>query len=639
MRCFRVSTSKCYTLIILFSCLVLPVITGTDQAKSLATGNNSAFKGRAISQIESEMASSTKKSTSIHVRDKILAQLDSTEYFRKLRERAGAKEISRAESTFNITGMYKGNWMPEDGSYDVLSKLFVFKKTAGNVIFQIKSDYLSDNKTQFLKGYMRLRDGYYSLDGSQSYKLYGIYYPESGDGYLDAHPVDVFKGMFFNATMIPDRLVEWVGKIGEWKGKDEWVGSLKKLRAEIGQFIDDDIVQSELSIKEHSANYPSSGSLLDCDLQVYAYFGNGLMEDGSIEIEGKDSVWGKLIYGFVAGNGNDQSSSRSDSCSNLNLGIFANGLILEDYYTKVKMYTFMVVAICVVQIRLLLRQISYTSNQNRAARVSLITIGQQAILDSYISLVHLYAAIVFETVFHTLLTAAFLKFVLFSGIEMQYILLIWRAKNPNSGNGGWEHVRTQLTLLYSRLYYILIMGVCLMFRFRESLTVVLLIAYSFWIPQIVANAYNETRNALDHIYVYGMSASRLLLPFYFYGCPKNITVPPDHHFLVCLTTWVAFQVLVLVLQDRWGPRFFVPARFLPEKYNYHRTIHFPQFAERDPETGSEVLDCVICMNPINKQLADYMVTPCNHLFHPACLTQWIDVKMECPTCRRELPPP
>ena len=33
-----------------------------------------------------------------------------------------------------------------------------------------------------------------------------------------------------------------------------------------------------------------------------------------------------------------------------------------------------------------------------------------------------------------------------------------------------------------------------------------------------------------------------------------------------------------------------------------------------------------------------MRTPCVHLFHNVCLEKWLDMKSECPYCRRELPP-
>lgn len=33
-----------------------------------------------------------------------------------------------------------------------------------------------------------------------------------------------------------------------------------------------------------------------------------------------------------------------------------------------------------------------------------------------------------------------------------------------------------------------------------------------------------------------------------------------------------------------------------------------------------------------------MVTPCGHRYHIPCLKRWIEVKLECPSCRKEIPP-
>ncbi|KAI8926783.1 hypothetical protein BC831DRAFT_425303 [Entophlyctis helioformis] len=35
---------------------------------------------------------------------------------------------------------------------------------------------------------------------------------------------------------------------------------------------------------------------------------------------------------------------------------------------------------------------------------------------------------------------------------------------------------------------------------------------------------------------------------------------------------------------------------------------------------------------------NYMVTPCHHIFHTECLERWMEIKLECPVCRAELPP-
>ncbi len=60
----------------------------------------------------------------------------------------------------------------------------------------------------------------------------------------------------------------------------------------------------------------------------------------------------------------------------------------------------------------------------------------------------------------------------------------------------------------------------------------------------------------------------------------------------------------------------------------------------DVETGHGSKECVICMSPVPLfPLNARMLTPCGHFFHQHCLTRWMEVKLDCPTCRRQLPPP
>lgn len=109
------------------------------------------------------------------------------------------------------------------------------------------------------------------------------------------------------------------------------------------------------------------------------------------------------------------------------------------------------------------------------------------------------------------------------------------------------------------------------------------------------------------------------------------------HMCLVLVSWIAFQISVLLLQDRLGSRFFIPARFLPVKYNYERRIEAQQLSLLCAQ-DSDVIDCVICMNPLDLELRNYMIAPCDHVFHRECLEEWMEVKMECPTCRCSLPP-
>ncbi|KAG7384342.1 hypothetical protein PHYPSEUDO_002749 [Phytophthora pseudosyringae] len=317
---------------------------------------------------------------------------------------------------------------------------------------------------------------------------------------------------------------------------------------------------------------------------------------------------------------------------------------LNVFFAKASRYAVIMTFIAMSEIYFLLRQLQISSTQATAAKVSLLTIGQQAIVDSYLCLGHLTVGIVAQNVFAAFASVAFVKLIIFSVFEMRYLLIIWKARRPQGFSEGWLTLRRELTTLYSRFYLSLLAGLCIFYNFSNHLPVLVFICYSFWVPQIVHNVHREVRNPFDLGYLYGISALRLFLPLYFYGCPDNfLTAFPMYeskinpHFCYVLAAWMGLQVGILALQQRYGPRFFVPARFLPVKYNYERRINLQQLALL--KDGDNSIDCVICMVELDIEARDYMIAPCDHIFHRECLQGWMQVKMECPTCRHVLPEP
>ena len=141
------------------------------------------------------------------------------------------------------------------------------------------------------------------------------------------------------------------------------------------------------------------------------------------------------------------------------------------------------------------------------------------------------------------------------------------------------------------------------------------------------------------------------------------------------------QMLLLIGQRYFGPRWFVPSLLLPKPYVYHRKV--PEAASASGSAAaagggggggggggaaaaggdSAVNMCVICMASIDGSMSSddegsqssresspraararrgsidhsTMVTPCDHQFHSTCLLQWMEIRMQCPTCRAELP--
>jgi len=259
-------------------------------------------------------------------------------------------------------------------------------------------------------------------------------------------------------------------------------------------------------------------------------------------------------------------------------------------------------------------------------------IGQQAIMDAYLCLLHLTAGILVESLFNAFATAAFFKFVVFSIFEMRYLLAIWKASRPLNSGEGWEIMRRELSVLYSRFYGILLGGILLMYELHNFLRPLLFLMYSFWVPQIVTNVIRDTRKPLHPQYILGMTVTRLAIPLYIFGCPSNfMRIDPDKQWCIAVMIFMGIQAAVLLLQHYLGSRCFIPRQILPEKYCYHRKVE---------DNTNQPIDCVICMTTIDltPRTIEYMVAPCEHIFHSGCLQRWMDIKMECPTCRRCLPP-
>jgi len=87
----------------------------------------------------------------------------------------------------------------------------------------------------------------------------------------------------------------------------------------------------------------------------------------------------------------------------------ATSVNVELYYNKAVNYTLMVTFISFLQVLFLIRQMEHSNTQSGAAKVSLLMIGQQAIMDAYLCLLHLTAGILVESLFNAFATAAFFQ--------------------------------------------------------------------------------------------------------------------------------------------------------------------------------------------------------------------------------------
>lgn len=303
---------------------------------------------------------------------------------------------------------------------------------------------------------------------------------------------------------------------------------------------------------------------------------------------------------------------------------------------KVVHYSIWVNLLTILQIKCFLMQMRHTEDGPSAAKVSIVCIACQALMDAFDSFLHLCLGLSSQYMFNTIAVVSLFKFILFLLLEARYLLTIWRQRRHEAFNQGWESVRRELSWLYSRFYGALVIGMVLIYNNLEHLNLIALAFQAYWLPQIFQDAWQGSRSAVHPVFVAGISVTRALLVLYLWGCPQGIFsgdlyphLPGSPSLRLCgaVILLQAVQVGVMFLQRVLGPRWFVPRICMPQAYNYFRNVEL--------DSGSE---CVICMSEIDPEDGWRVVTPCNHKFHRSCLTQWMDVKMECPTCRMALPP-
>ncbi|GMJ13070.1 FLYING SAUCER 1 [Hibiscus trionum] len=498
---------------------------------------------------------------------------------------------------WNITGTYRGNWKFLE-SVNSSSKFPDFRKSAGDSVIELVSTPTKITGVHYVQGVIIFHDVFdnkHNVGGAQI-RVEGVY-------------IWPFRQL---------RMVANSGKEGELSQEEDYI--LSNPYHLLGVFSSQVFQDSPRDKIWRRKNSPIYEMEKHCNIEISAQ----VSRISSSQNDGDHDRY--HIEGLMESPTMDDDG---DCFSPLLLN--ATSVNIEVYYNKAVNYTLMVTFVSFLQVLLLIRQMEHSNTQSGAAKVSILTIGQQAIMDAYLCLLHLTAGILVESLFNAFATAAFFKFVVFSIFEMRYLLAIWKASRPMSNGEGWETMRRELSVLYSRFYGILLGGILVMYEFHNFLRPILLLLYSFWIPQIITNVVRDSRKPLHPHYILGMTITRLAIPLYIFGCPHNfMRIEPDKSWCICLCVFVGLQASILLLQHYLGSRWFIPRQILPEKYSYYRRF--------DPETN-HTTDCVICMTSIDltQRSRDCMVTPCDHFFHSGCLQRWMDIKMECPTCRRSLP--
>jgi len=308
---------------------------------------------------------------------------------------------------------------------------------------------------------------------------------------------------------------------------------------------------------------------------------------------------------------------------------------MQEYYAKAINYGYIAIATVLFQLYALAKQVEYVGNtQSSLSKLSILSLGFQATLDAYLCLGHLIYGMVVEEIFLPFACIAFLEFMMFSVFEMRLLLHVWKIRNASNNSSSWIDLRRELSTLYGKFYAGFFGGAFLIYVMQNFQTFCVLLLSSYWLPQILWNLYSNSRKPFIPMYVGVISITRIFVPLYFYGCPKKFARnEPNYVLCASVSLYVFVQAFILFAQHYFHPRIvtFKLTKWLPEVHNYHKS--YVKFG-----------DCSICLSNLKSESESMspnemqMQAPCGHVFHAHCLSRWMDVKLECPTCRAKLPP-
>ena len=221
--------------------------------------------------------------------------------------------------------------------------------------------------------------------------------------------------------------------------------------------------------------------------------------------------------------------------------------------------------------------------------------------------------------------AIFIAFIsVYFYFQMSLLLKIWKAQGFFI-DANRDALRQEFLNFFTQVTFLLSFSSLTVSLALEYPIICLPYVYFSFIPQIIKSAKTPGKKSGDEAFTIFSTISRLLPLWYFTLYPKNINGTISIPICIIFTVYAALQVIIIILQNKFGGSFFLPRKYRPAEYDYY-SPHV--------EPGTE---CSICMANIEEG-DETMTTPCGHSFHRECLERWMQERLICPMDRTPLPP-
>ncbi|KAF9977328.1 hypothetical protein BGZ73_006369 [Actinomortierella ambigua] len=407
-------------------------------------------------------------------------------------------------------------------------------------------------------------------DYGLSLAVMGVHFIHNGSIYMWGIPQDAHMPLSHILELMPDEVSFAMAKEAI---KDHYDTKIQHV---------EDILYG---VEEYERYEPIASEEASCNYQIFMQLGAVGPEVKPVHLKELEKEWAtpQGISTIKAPLLNATMVMYSPNCRLVMQSKHMPGMKIETFYKKCLRLAVVAGVITFIQVFLLAKQLQFTQTPSSVSKVSYWTITIQMIMDAYLFVIYYAAGAILVAIF-----------------GMRYMHVIWRIQRPerrgrraaaaaaSAPAGGTnpdglplpatarrpsppserEQSHLDIQTLARRFYWAFVVAIFIMFEMVWSSrlvknilwTVIASVMFSFWVPQIIRNALRGSSKALNLWYILGMSVTRLLFPLYLHACPENVFNNEPTPWIWLLVGWVFLQVVVLLLQDWLGPRFFVPVR-------------------------------------------------------------------------------
>ena len=150
-------------------------------------------------------------------------------------------------------------------------------------------------------------------------------------------------------------------------------------------------------------------------------------------------------------------------------------------------------------------------------------------------------------------------------------------------------------LYYSSFYIFFTITLFFRFDFFASNIWIKIILFLTWTPQIIYNMIYNNKYIYPILNLISSSLDKLIFGIYFRGYNSNFfRIKGDLNVIIIIMTYLLFCFVILYLQYKKGPRFFLGKKCQKEEINFYKTKKELINLIKDVDK----MECVICLMPI-----------------------------------------